>query len=30
MSADRMERKVLLRAPRSRVWKALSNSTDRA
>jgi uncharacterized protein YndB with AHSA1/START domain len=28
MSTDRIEKKVLLRAPRSRVWKALSDSKE--
>jgi uncharacterized protein YndB with AHSA1/START domain len=28
MSTDRIEKKVLLRAPRKRVWRALSDSTE--
>jgi uncharacterized protein YndB with AHSA1/START domain len=28
MSADRIEKKILLRAPRKRVWRALSDSTE--
>jgi uncharacterized protein YndB with AHSA1/START domain len=28
MSSDRIEKKILLRAPRSRVWRALSDSTE--
>ena len=28
MSTDRIEKKVLLRAPRKRVWQALSDSTE--
>lgn len=28
MSTDRIQRKVLLRAPRKRVWRALSDSTE--
>jgi uncharacterized protein YndB with AHSA1/START domain len=27
-SADRIERKVLLRAPRSRVWRALTDAGE--
>src|SRR5580704_4583938 len=28
MSTDYIEKKILLRAPRSRIWRALSNSTE--
>ena len=28
MNTDRIEKKILLRAPRKRVWRALSNSTE--
>jgi uncharacterized protein YndB with AHSA1/START domain len=28
MNADRIEKKILLRAPRKRVWRALSDSTE--
>jgi uncharacterized protein YndB with AHSA1/START domain len=28
MSTDRIEKKILLRAPRKRVWRALSDSTE--
>ncbi len=28
MNTDRIEKKVLLRAPRKRVWRALSDSTE--
>lgn len=28
MSADRIEKKVVLRAPRARIWRALSDSTE--
>src|SRR4030095_6281650 len=28
MNTDRIEKKILLRAPRARVWRALSNSTE--
>ena len=28
MSADRIEKKILLRAPRERVWRALSDSAE--
>ena len=28
MSTDRIEKKVLLRAPRKRIWRALSDSTE--
>src|SRR5215470_14373025 len=28
MSTDRIEKKILLRAPRARVWRALSDSTE--
>jgi uncharacterized protein YndB with AHSA1/START domain len=28
MNADRIEKRILLRAPRSRVWRALSDSTE--
>ena len=28
MSTDRIEKRVLLRAPRSRVWRAISNSEE--
>lgn len=28
MDTDRIEKKILLRAPRKRVWRALSDSTD--
>jgi uncharacterized protein YndB with AHSA1/START domain len=28
MSADRIEKKILLRAPRQRVWRALSDATE--
>jgi len=28
MNTDRIEKKILLRAPRKRVWRALSDSTD--
>jgi uncharacterized protein YndB with AHSA1/START domain len=28
MNTDRIEKKILLRAPRERVWRALSNSTE--
>ena len=28
MSSDRIEKKILLRAPRERVWRALSDSTE--
>jgi uncharacterized protein YndB with AHSA1/START domain len=28
MNTDRIEKKVLLRAPRARVWRALTNSTE--
>ena len=28
MNTDRIEKKVLLRAPRDRVWRALSNSGE--
>ena len=27
-STDRIERKILLKAPRSRVWRALSNAEE--
>src|SRR5262249_42166927 len=28
MNSDRIEKKILLRAPRARVWRALTNSTE--
>src|SRR5439155_20284501 len=28
MSTDRIEKKILLHAPRERIWRALSNSTE--
>lgn len=28
MNTDRIEKKILLRAPRARVWRALTNSTE--
>lgn len=28
MNSDRIEKKILLRAPRSRIWRALSDSTE--
>src|SRR3981081_121241 len=28
MSTDRIEKKILLRAPRKRIWRALSDSTE--
>jgi len=28
MNTDRIEKKILLRAPRARVWRALTNSKE--